>query len=237
MSPLNFTVAPYTTGDLIDGSVSYRLRFVDQRWMLDAVVAALSTLTEPTNWNNVGEFTPLEASDLASTMLEDFEPMDTTGWIVPFGGATLPTNALWCDGASYLRSAYPLLFGIIGTVWGAADSSHFNVPDLRGRAPIGVGSGSGLTPRSLAATLGEETHVLTTAELASHSHTDSGHAHTEITALPAIGAAIVGVPIPSAIPGAGVTGIASAAISSTGSDSAHNNMQPSAATNFIILTR
>lgn len=233
--PTDFTLAPYTTGDLIDGMVSYRLLFINQRWMLDAVVAALSTLTYPNNWNEVGEFTPDEASSLAIKMVEDFEPMGRAGWIIPFGGSAVPDNALACDGASYLRSAYPYLFAAIGTAWGSADSTHFNVPDLRGRAPVGSGSGSGLTTRTLAQTFGEETHVLTTAELANHSHVDSGHNHSEITATPSVGAAITGVPVPSAIPGIGVTGTGFASLTTTGSDAAHNNMQPSAVANFIIL--
>jgi microcystin-dependent protein len=54
------------------------------------------------------------------------------GTFFPFAGGTLPGNYLWCDGASYLRSTYPLLFTAISTNWGAADGTHFNVPDLRG---------------------------------------------------------------------------------------------------------
>lgn len=235
--PLDFSVAPYTTGDLIDGMVSYRLRFIDQPWMLLAVMAALTTLCDPDNWNTVGEFTPTEAASLAIKMVEDFEPMDTIGWIVPFGGTTLPDYALWCNGASYLRTDYPELFATIGTIWGAADSTHFNVPKMNGRTPVGAGSASGLTTRTIAQQFGEEDHQLSTAELANHGHVDSGHTHTDVPALPSIADTITGVPIPSAIPGVGVTGLSFANITSTGSDVPHNNIQPSIVTNFIIFTR
>ena len=44
------------------------------------------------------------------------------------------------------------------------------------------GTGSGLTARTLGSTVGEETHLQTLAEMASHSHTatvtDPGHTHT-----------------------------------------------------------
>jgi microcystin-dependent protein len=66
-----------------------------------------------------------------------------TGEIRMFGGATAPTNWLFCDGTSYLRSDYPLLFLVLGTTYGSADGTHFNVPDMRGRVPIGAGTGAG----------------------------------------------------------------------------------------------
>ena len=59
-------------------------------------------------------------------------------------------------------------------------SSTFNVPDFRGRIPVGMGSGAGLTARPLGYSFGAETVALATAELPSHNHTlsDSGHTHT-----------------------------------------------------------
>ena len=38
-----------------------------------------------------------------------------------------------CNGASLLRASYSSLFSAIGTAWGYADGTHFNLPDLRGR--------------------------------------------------------------------------------------------------------
>jgi microcystin-dependent protein len=61
------------------------------------------------------------------------------------------------------------------------------VPDCRGRTSIGTGQGTGLTNRNLGDIVSnEETHALTVAEEAvhthsvtqgTHTHTDSGHAH------------------------------------------------------------
>jgi len=56
-------------------------------------------------------------------------------------------------------------------------------------------------------------------------------------AVPALGAALVGVPIPSAIPGVGVTGIGSASISATGGSGSHNNIQPSFSLNYYIVAQ
>lgn len=62
------------------------------------------------------------------------------GTIMPYAGSSSPTNFLLCDGASYLRTDYSLLFAVIGTTFGSVDGTHFNVPDLRCRIPVGVGS-------------------------------------------------------------------------------------------------
>jgi len=100
---------------------------------------------------------------------------------------------------------------------------------------MAAGAGAGLSARSIGDAIGEETHTLTSAEVPSHSHVDSGHTHSEIVATPSIGAAITGVPVPSAIPGVGVTGLGVANLSSSGGDGAHNNIQPSLAINFLIV--
>ena len=74
-------------------------------------------------------------------------PSVPAGTIHAYGGTTAPAGYLMCDGTSYLRTDYPSLFAAIGTAFGAADSTHFNVPDLRGRflrgedAMGGLGSG------------------------------------------------------------------------------------------------
>src|SRR5204863_2181123 len=55
----------------------------------------------------------------------------------------------------------------------------FNLPDLRGRAPIGAGQGAGLTNRELGQEFGDETHVISTDQMPRHHHEikDPGHQH------------------------------------------------------------
>lgn len=86
--------------------------------------------------------------------------------------AGAPTGWLVCDGTSYSTGGiYANLFAAIGYTWGGSGSS-FNVPDFRGRALIGAGSGPGLTARTLGQqAIGEEGHVQKQAELAQHAHT------------------------------------------------------------------
>lgn len=72
---------------------------------------------------------------------------DFIGWIMMWAGSSAPTGFLLCDGSAISRSTYSVLFGIIGTAFGAGDgSTTFNLPDLRGRIPMGVGQNSWTTP-------------------------------------------------------------------------------------------
>ena len=78
------------------------------------------------------------------------------GAIMPWAAAAAPTNWLLCDGSAVSRAAWPSLFAVIGTTYGAGDgSTTFNVPDLRGRVAVGKNAA---TFGTLGATGGSETH-------------------------------------------------------------------------------
>jgi microcystin-dependent protein len=62
------------------------------------------------------------------------------GIILPIAGSITAPNVLPCDGRSLLRADFPKLFAVIGVTWGAADGTHFNLPDFRDRALYGVGT-------------------------------------------------------------------------------------------------
>ena len=149
------------------------------------------------------------------------------------------TGWLACDGTSYTTAAQPSLFASIGYVWGGS-GANFNVPDFRGRALIGDGTGSGLSARTVGQeTIGEETHLLTTPEIPLHTHTanDSGHTHTIPYNLQGVGAAGGGTPIVGATAALGTsTSYANITLSGTGGSSVHNNMQPSAVIHWLIKT-
>lgn len=69
------------------------------------------------------------------------------GAILAYGGSsTAPRGWLLCNGTSYNRQGYPELYNVIGTAYGTASSTTFNVPDLRGRFIRGVDGGSGNDP-------------------------------------------------------------------------------------------
>lgn len=104
------------------------------------------------------------------------------GIMMPYGAPTAPAGWLPCDGRAVSRTTFAALFSIVSTDWGAGDgSSTFNVPDFRGRVPLGVGTAASGTVYALGQTGGEETHKLLVAELAAHVHalTDPGHTHPD----------------------------------------------------------
>lgn len=91
----------------------------------------------------------------------------------------VPSGWLPCDGREVSRTTYSNLYNVVGTAYGAGNgSTTFNLPDLRGRFPLGLADSTGLgvpghaTDRNRGDTGGTETHVITEAELPSHRHGD-----------------------------------------------------------------
>lgn len=63
------------------------------------------------------------------------------GTVLPFAGATVPAGYFLCDGSSYLRTAYPELFAVIGTTYNLSTDGDevFRVPDYRESTLVGAG--------------------------------------------------------------------------------------------------
>lgn len=119
-----------------------------------------------------------------TTWWKPFDPTPT-GTIVMKGFTTTPDDYLPCDGSAVSRATYAALFARIGTVWGVGDgSSTFNLPDLRGRVPVGLGTGDagGATAWTAARKAGQETVTLSSTQIPSHTHTTPSQTVTTSTA-------------------------------------------------------
>jgi microcystin-dependent protein len=74
------------------------------------------------------------------------------GVISQYAGSALPTGYLWCEGGEFLISTYQNLYNSLttnGTVFpygantngsGSSGSTHFRLPNLKGRIPVGKDS-------------------------------------------------------------------------------------------------
>lgn len=101
------------------------------------------------------------------------------GAITMFGGATAPTGHLLCDGSAVSRSTYSTLFGVIGTTYGVGDNSTtFNLPNLKGRIPVGLDPADTWFDQR-GETGGFKEVTLTASEMPVHTHIQNSHNHTQ----------------------------------------------------------
>lgn len=129
---------------------------------------ALARITRPANTTTVQT---AHITDLRVLIEEAATPFGTVNM---FAGGTVPYGWFFCQGQEVSRTTYGQLYAVIGTTYGAGNgTTTFNLPDFRGRAPIGVGTGdaSGASPHTVGQKKGKETHVITAGELPNHTHT------------------------------------------------------------------
>lgn len=162
------------------------------------------------------------------------------GTLIIWPTNTPPTGYLLCYGQTVSRTTYANLFAALGTTYGAGDgTTTFGLPDARGRAIAGkdnmggvsadrlTGLSGGIDGDTLGATGGLESHTLTTAQIPSHTHTvngytlgntGAGYQSDRVAAANEVGT------------GSNLTFTSGA----TGSDGAHNNVQPTIIMNICI---
>jgi microcystin-dependent protein len=218
----------------LSGEIVERTIKID-RSLIPIVSGALEWITDYQRYEQTGAYTVEQArADLANMLYFYFSGQTAgakmyAGFIQPYAG-TLPLPGylidqgwLACDGAILDQDDYPDLFAAISCDYCdlSIPEGQFQLPDLRGRVPIGAGQGEGLSLRFLGQELGEEQHVLTIEEMPAHTHT---------LARSGAGAGNNPQAASGTVAGAYTT-------SSAGLTQSHNNMQPSLAINFIIMTR
>ena len=101
------------------------------------------------------------------------------GVINMWATTTAPTAWLLCDGTAVSRTTYASLFAVISTTYGVGDgSTTFNLPNLKGKVPVGRDSGDASFD-TMGELGGAKTHTLTSAEMPVHTHTQDSHNHTQ----------------------------------------------------------
>lgn len=178
---------------------------------------------------------------------------DDPGVIKMYGGVIAPTGWLMCDGSLKAKVTYADLYTALGYTYGGS-GDNFRLPDMRGRTPMGIGtgnttpkdqSGDALTTRARGDYKGAETHTLEESEAPKHIHVgttddDAPHTHYRGTIIADFSGN------PDWDENGGGAG-RSAKTTSDGQhdhdfetdeqdsgDGEHNNIQPSVGVNFII---
>lgn len=183
------------------------------------------------------------------------------GEIRLFGGNYAPENWLLCDGEILMIRDYTALYAVIGTNYGGDGTTTFGLPDLRGRVPVGYGHGPVLTytwrPGQKS---GLENVNLDLSSMPMHSHNTTSSISVAIKATrmkgkistPEVGTMLaagdnkettpkhsmenyISPPTPDkqvALKGASIN--SQIAVSNTGGNAAHPNMQPWLAATYII---
>ena len=174
-------------------------------------------------------------------IINNYKP---SGDYVPFIGSIVifgtyfPPQPNWvkCEGQLLSIAQYTNLFTLIGTTYGGNGTTNFAVPDFRGRVPIHVGQGAGLSNYVIGQTGGTAAVTLLESQIPAHNHI--------INASNGFGSS----PNPSGkflsgntdgIDAYGISANAQlneGAIALAGSGAAHNNLQPVLVMNYCIAT-
>jgi microcystin-dependent protein len=183
------------------------------------------------------------------------------GCVFPYAGSAAPSGFLLCNGAAVSRTTYSDLFTVLSTTYGSGDgSTTFNLPDATGRVIAGKESSAsrltsgvgGVDGGTLGAVGGSQSHTLITGELPSHTHGAGSYALGTLTI--GSGAKVLqgtalsedfDAPAGNGAEAVNKTGSALSVLSldsgtvsgtsgSTGSGTAHANVQPTIVLNYII---
>tara|TARA_R110000851_G_scaffold11053_10_gene39234 strand:+ start:29358 stop:31085 length:1728 start_codon:yes stop_codon:yes gene_type:complete len=166
-----------------------------------------------------------------------FSEISPVGTIISWAGAALPSDGKWleCNGTTFDGTDFPELSSVLGDTWGTHSGVNYYLPDLKGRAAVGAGTGNDGTD-SCAFTLGTSggkyNHTLSIGQLpnATGNFKTTRATITEATGVLSIASNAGGTGNTTAggDPGKSVN------FNLGGGNQSHNNIQPYAVTRYII---
>lgn len=137
-----------------------------------------------------------------------------------------PKGWALCNGQLLPINQNQGLFSLLGTTFGGDGRVNFGLPDLRGRAPIHVGSGHTLGERG-----GEQAHTLSIAEIPTHTHVLNATSTDASQAIPTANLLGRMAPANPYIAPQNLGAMMASSIANVGGSQAHLNMQP-----FLVLS-
>lgn len=210
---------------------------------LDALYTAVVTPGTYGDATNVPQITLNSRGQVTGVVAVPIISVVPVGAVVPYAGASAPTNWKLAYGETASRTGCAALFSAIGTTYGIGDgSTTFNLPDLRGRAAFGkdnmggsgasrlTSGGSGVDGATLGAVGGDQL-------MQSHAHgvTDPGHYHLQTGSnnFEVTGSGGAAGPLNTDYEGQTEVGFTGISIQSTGGGSSQN-VPPAMVLNYII---
>jgi len=155
------------------------------------------------------------------------------GQIMLTGFNFAPRGLARCDGQLLPIAQQQALFSLLGVMYGGNGTTNFQLPDLRGRTPIGMGPGY-----DQGSVGGSEAVTLLATQIPTHSHTASYTNANGAARNPAVGLYGVNTAGKNIYANAGGSDkqvqLNSGAITGGGSSTPHSNMQPYSVLNFCI---
>lgn len=109
------------------------------------------------------------------------------GEMMLVGGNFCPANWLPANGALLSIAQNSALYSLLGTTYGGDGQTTFGLPDLRGRVPLGVGQGPGLSYMGQGQMGGTESVTLMSSQMPAHTHQLAASTAPATHAAPAAG--------------------------------------------------
>jgi microcystin-dependent protein len=157
------------------------------------------------------------------------------GEIRMFAGNFAPRGYAFCDGQLLAVSQNDALFSLLGTIYGGDGRTTFGLPDLRGRLPIHVGQGPGLSNRTIGQRGGTEEVALSESQIAPHNHpARSASGGNAISPVGGYWSTDPGGNSAGYNTGADGSELAATVIGPSGGAQPHDNVQPFLCIGFII---
>ncbi len=162
------------------------------------------------------------------------------GEIRMFAGNFAPRYNAYCAGQLMNISQNSALFSLLGTYYGGNGTTTFALPDLRGRIPVCMGQGNGLSNYNIGQQGGAEIVTLNSNQMPMHNH--MMHANSTNASLPtpggnmpsSIGSPFTGFWVTPANATGSPIALNQNALANTGNSQAHENRMPFLTISIII---
>jgi microcystin-dependent protein len=162
------------------------------------------------------------------------------GLVSMFAGNFAPRGYAQANGQLLQLSQNQALFALYGTTYGGNGVQTFGLPDLRGRVPVGMGQGSGLSPYQIGQVGGTESVTVLTNQLPIHTHTAMASSAAAAQSTPGgnvlsqMDATLLALYIPTGKETGPTQVLNQASIGAVGGSQPHENRMPILAVTFIV---